>query len=183
MKTTLLKIAAAAAGITLVLCLALGGLIWYKARPRPWNTTAVTASEIPTFGADTGKDAKIHLRYPAQNHTDTDYKVEKVNDLRIMARLKNGALTSPLEGDYISIDGPLFIPAQQSGTISLVVLSVTPAAQASEQTNEDYHEQIRDALNQSMNAFQGFAIFDEKNRYQIDLPKWAVTKPAKPGKP
>jgi hypothetical protein len=179
LKTTLLKIAAVAAGITLALCIAAACALWYASRPKPskpWNATALTVSSAPSF-VTYGKELHIHLRYEVQNHTDNDYSIDKNQRVRVMGRYPNGSLTTPLEGDYTNIEFPVFVPAQHTGMMTLEITGVIPVAQVAKQSDEEYHEQLRDVLNKSGGAFDGFTVFDEDNHYQIDLPRWKNTKP------
>lgn len=179
LKNTLFKIAAAAAGITLALCIAAGCALWYASRPKPpkpWNTTALTVSDQPTF-VTYGKELHIHLRYDVQNHTDNDYSIDKNQRVRVMGRYPNGSLTTPLEGDYANIEFPVFIPAHHTGMVTLEITEVVPVAKEAKQSDEEYHEQLRALLNKVGGFFDGFTVFDEDNHYQIDLPKWKTTKP------
>lgn len=180
LKTVLLKIAAAAAGITLALCIAAACVFWYVMRPKPqkpWNAAALTASQPPSFAAY-GKELHIYLRYDVQNHTSNDYSIGKSNHLRLMGRYPSGSLTTPLEDDDISIEGPVFIPAQHTGMMTLQFKAVIPVAKEAKQSDEDYHEQLRFLLNKTSGSLDGFTVFDEDNRYQINLPRWNTSKPS-----
>jgi hypothetical protein len=184
LKTVLLKIAAAAAGITLALCIAAACVFWYETKPKPpkpWNTTALTASDPPSFVVY-GQKLHIHFRYSVQNHTGNDYSLDKRNQFRLVGRYADGSLTAPLENEELSIEDTAFVPANQTGMIVLEVKAVLPLAQGTNQSDDAYHEQNRALLNTAMGGLEGFAIFDEENRYQINLPKWRADKPAdKPG--
>ena len=175
MKTTLLKIAAAAAGITLALCIAAACAFWYASRPKPpkpWNTTALTTIEAPAITSYSNEN-HIFLRYRVQNHTDKDYSIDKTQHLRVMGKYPNGSLTSPLEDNYVSPELPIFIPAQHTEMITLEIRD--SVARGAKVSDDEYREQIRAHLNRI--SLDGFAVFDEENRYQIDLPKWLSVKP------
>jgi hypothetical protein len=178
-KTTLLKIAAAAAGITLAVCIVAACALWYASRPKPpkpWNARALTVSGSPTFSVY-GVELHVHLRYDVQNRTDSDYSIDKKQRVRVMGRYANGSLTTPLEGDYVNIEFPVFIPARQTGMITLDIKGLVAVAKEATQSDEEYHEQLRALLNNKTGHLDGFTVFDEDNRYQIDLPKWVTTKP------
>jgi hypothetical protein len=178
MKILFVKIAAAAAGVTLALCVAAATLFWYTTRPKPpksWDTKALTTMEPPSFVPTSERHVLLHCE--VKNQTSNDYSVGENNQLRLIGRIENGRLTRPLDNaEYFAIATPVFIPAQQTGTLSVEVKTVTLVPKEAKQSDDDYHEQIRDVLNQGMSGLEGFTIFDEQNRYQIDLPKRRATK-------
>jgi hypothetical protein len=177
-KTTLLKIAAAAAGITFALCIVAGCIFWYATRPnpkqppKPWNTAALTVSESPAL-LSYGSERHIFLRYNVRNHTDNDYSIDKTQRLRVMGKYPDGSLTNPLEDAFVATELPVFIPAQHTGMITLEIKEAV--TRGTKLSDDDYHEQLRARLNEY--PFDGFAVFDEENRYKIDLPKWRSVRP------
>ena len=180
MKTVLLKIAAAAAGITLALCIAIGSLWWYESRPKPpkpWNVSALVASDTPGFGVNSGKEPSISLHYSVRNMTAFDYSIERPESLRVTVLAEDDTLSQPLEGNFIVVNGPIFIPAHQTGSISLTLEGIIPVAQTAAQSNDEYHEQVRQLLNEAIKGTKEFEVFDEVNHYQIKLRRWAATKP------
>jgi hypothetical protein len=183
-KNTLLKIAAAAAGITFALCIVVGCLFWYSTRPKPeeppkpWNTAALTVTAPPSIDSY-GNENHTFLRYDVRNHTNNDYSIDKTEHLRVMGKYPNGSLTSPIEDSVVALALPVFIPAQHSGVITLELKD--PVPRKANVSDAEYHEQLRAHLNEFV--FDGFAIFDEDNRCQIDMPKWLTVKPEPAPKP
>jgi hypothetical protein len=183
MKMALLKIAAAAAGITLALCLAAASAFWYVSRPKPpkpWNEKALLATEPPSFGPDTSEGYKFYFTYTAKNDTDTDYSINEPSELRIEARLGDGSLTNPLNADHIHVRTPVFIPARQLGSVTLRFKMLEPPAQQQSENDDAYHERLRLFLNDKFDNVKEFVLFDQARRYQITLPRWAATKPPEP---
>jgi hypothetical protein len=168
-------------GITLAAALALGSFIWYQARPappKPWNTSALVATKPPSFVvSDDGKS--LQLGYSVRNNTDVDYSLDDVTakKLRVMAKFQNGELSTTNNVVKYS-DTPIFMPARQTASLNLSVdLPNLPMRKGAE-TPDDYHERLRTHLKTEYSEFAGIVLYDEANRYQINLPKWADKKPA-----
>jgi hypothetical protein len=89
----------------------------------------------------------------------------------------DGTLSEPLERNLVVVNGPIFIPANQLGSISITLKGLIPVAQTAMQSNDEYHEQVRQLLNEALKWTKEFEIFDESKHYQIELPKWAATSP------
>jgi hypothetical protein len=165
-------------GVALAAALILGGFIWYTSRPTPpksWNTSALVASGPPKCDAiEDGK--RLELRYSVKNSTAIDYSLdaEAANKLRVMAKYVDGHLSQPVENAN-QVDAPVFIPAGQLGALTLAVrlsLSDLPTRGKAE-SEDDYRERLLAHLESTRPDIAGFALYDETNRYQIDLPKWA----------
>jgi hypothetical protein len=183
MKMILFKVAAAAAGITLALCLAAACAFWYVSRPKPpkpWNEKALVATEPPTFGPSTSEGYKFYFAYTAKNNTDDDYSINEPGELRIEARLSDGSLSNPLDANHIFVRTPVFIPAHQLGSVTLRFKLLELPAQQRGETDEAYHERLRLLLNDQLSSVKQFVLFDEAHRYQITLPPWTATKPPEP---
>jgi hypothetical protein len=75
----------------------------------------------------------------------------------------------------------MFIPAHQLGTLVLHFFDADVPKQLASESEEAYHERIRKFLNDYYPTLKGFAVFDETNRFQIDLPTWSRTKPKDAG--
>ena len=158
-----------------------GSWIWYSNRPKPskpWNTRAIAATGSPGFGVNS--DGKgIGFSYDIENSTDTDYHVESRNQIAVMFRNDGGGLSEALPENVAPLRLPIFIPAKQRGTLTLtVVLSDVPQQKPSE-SDEGFHERVRTFCQEHIKGVNGFVLFDESNRYQIELPRWLVQAPPK----
>jgi hypothetical protein len=161
------------------LALLTGGLLWYQNRPepsKPWNTAALVGKEPPGFVSD-NEHAHIKFIYYIQNTTKFDYQISSDGDVKVMARYKDGTLSAPLPTDVRHLDLPVFIPAHQTGELTLLVaLSGIPEQEASESFDQ-YHERLRAYCEDHLAGVANFVLFDEVNRYEIDLPRWLAQKP------
>ncbi len=150
-----------------------GGYLWYQTRPKPpkpWNTTAISSFDgAPGFNArDDGKE--IRFGYTLQNSTDGDYKIEPETQIRITARHPDGSFTEPLPDEVATLRRPVFIPPKQKAGIRLSLVFGNIPRKRSNETDEQYHERLRAFCKEELGDV-GFALFDERNRYQINLPK------------
>jgi hypothetical protein len=180
LKATLLKIAAASAGAILMLCL-LGTLaLWYFSRPKPtppWNEKALTTNEPPGFGVN-DDDNSFYFSYTVQNAMSTDYVIENLQP-KLLAVVSNGSLSNPIEEKRLTLRTPIFIPSHQKGTITVYLKALKAPEQKRDESDDLYHERLRQYLNDHVKGVQGFVVFDESSRYQINLPRWAADKPEK----
>jgi hypothetical protein len=84
----------------------------------------------------------------------------------------NGTLSEPLTEPMASVRYPVFIPAKRMAFlgVSIAVSRIPP--RETEESDVEYHERLRKFLNQELAGIDGFTLFDETNRYEIDLPSW-----------
>lgn len=156
----------------MVLSLIVGGWLWYSGRPQPptpWNTTAVVAKEPPDFHVI--RDGKnIAFVYRVENTTDTDYRIDSGAQIRLMFRNKGGLLISePYPGTEKVLNLPIFIPAKQKAMVALTPsFSAIPQRESSE-SDVQFRERLRSYCKDDI-AGQGFVLFDDLKRYQINLP-------------
>lgn len=78
-KRMLLRVAGFGAGFAAVSALILGFGLWWlhrPAKPKPWNTTAITASFAQL--SSEGENYTIVFVYTLQNNTDADYRIADV---------------------------------------------------------------------------------------------------------
>ena len=93
-----------------------------------------------------------------------------------MLRSKEQTFSSALPKEDASVAIPVFIPAKQKG---MFVLWVTPPGipmRDSGESSENYHERLRTSVEEHLNGVASFTVFDDNNRYQINLPRW-MSKP------
>ena len=170
------------AGFALMLSAIAGMVIWYNSRPTPpkaWDAKAIVATATPGFDlTDDGK--KITFRYTLENTTKRDYQLESTNDLRLMVRTKDGTLATSLAKDDGSVVLPVFIPAKQRSSVTILIAPQgIPDRKAAEPDNE-YHERLRAYLEDHLSWVGSFVAFDGLMRYEIDLPRWLAERPKTP---
>jgi hypothetical protein len=178
-KKILLRSAGFGAGFAIVVCGVIGGVIWYSSRPskavKKWNTTALKVTEPPAFGAyKNDKDSRMYVEfnYSVQNNTDDDYKIESAESLKVLVRFTDGSVSEPVTTEAASVKLPVFLPAKETGALSLVIQQSVPT-KTERETDEDYHEQLRSYLEKqwSRDKLAGFVLYDETNRYELNLPR------------
>jgi hypothetical protein len=155
---------------------------WYEGRPRPpksWNSTAISSSDdAPGLGVSSdGK--QIRFSYTLQNATDTDYQIAPETEIKITFKNEDGSLTEPLPREIATLRRPVFIPAKQKATSSLLIVFGDVPQRKPTETDEQYHERLRSFCKKEMGD-AGFVLFDEGNRYQINLPAVRPEKTQKP---
>lgn len=178
-KKILLRSAGFGAGFAIVVCGVIGGVLWYSSRPskavNKWNTTALKVTEPPAFGAyKNDKDSRMYVEfnYSVQNNTDDDYKIESAESLKVLVRFTDGSVSEPVTTEAASVKLPVFLPAKETGALSLVIQQSVPT-KTERETDEDYHEQLRSYLEKqwSRDKLAGFVLYDETNRYELNLPR------------
>ena len=169
-------------GTAVGLTILVGGFLWYESRPKapkPWNTTAIFSfDDAPSF--DASRDGKeIHFTYTLQNATNADYEIGSETEIRITFKNADSSLTEPLPKEVATLRRPVFIPAKQKAMSRLsIVFENVPQKKATE-TDEQYHERLRAFCKEKMGD-AGFVLFDENNRYRINLPPIETEKRQKP---
>lgn len=143
--------------------------------PKPWNSTAITASYA---GAqlrelDSG-NAALYLAFEVQNHTDSDYQLADGPGALVMSRLRaDGSLSSQ---QPVRLSYPTFLPARQRARVALEV----PSSFAWPADNDSaYQDKLRDFVNQKLADVQAFVLFDQADRFEIEFPSgWQELKMA-----
>lgn len=165
-------------GIGLIGVVAVGSLIWFKTRPtppKPWNTTALIARTAPEFSVhDNGK--KLRFRYAVQNTTERDYQLDSKYEVKVLVKTSD-SLSQPLPDEAGQVGLPIFIPAKQTGTIILDLNIPGIPIQASNETDDEYHERVRAFCEKNLSGVKEFVLFDELNRYRVDFPRWLSERP------
>jgi hypothetical protein len=170
MRATLLKIAAAAGGVTLALCIAAACIVWYASRPKPlkpWNTSAVRIGATKAVSLDrldenlkqTGTG--ISFTFDAENTTGLDLTLPQ--DSSVMQETKS---SHALHDSFLKLDRDYFIPAHHAITISLGSSNLCAP-------NFDprgcFHGHFEDD--------QAIVLFDHQNRHELHIPMPALTVP------
>lgn len=174
-KRLLLIGVGAGAGFAAFLTLVAGGWLWYRSRPKlpkPWNTTAIKA----TFDRVrvVGQNNDIAFFYVLENMTNSDYRVENASDTYLIARLKQQKSLSEFEGNFQKLHFPIFIPARQRVWVPIELSYPYQEKLASDASGKERHkwrQKLREFVKSQMGNLNGFVLFDNKNRYQINFPR------------
>ena len=156
--------AGAGAGFALILALSIGAVLQYEfwRKPaKPWNTTAIRATfdslgeaEIAEGVGKTGepKNKTLVFWFVLENTTGSDYRLAEQSKALLMTRVaKKDSLQSAW---HYRLDYPLFVPSKQRVLIRVI-----------DDSGGSPDKLIPDK------ELDGFALFDEHNRYQLNFPK------------
>lgn len=178
--------------VTLSIIAAVG--IWYTSRPavpKPWNKHAIVAKDFPAFWesgwvSNDGKSTTpiLVLRYTLENTTNADYTIDSRSAVKFMFRMSDGTVGADMfsgaieanEGNQNDILLPLFIPAKQKALFSCQFSDKELPLKGATESDDEFHERLRTYLEKTY-GISGFLLFDDTNRYQFELPKWASKRP------
>lgn len=167
-------------GFAMGLVAVLGAIVWYNGRPKPpkpWSTSAIVANGAPRFSALNGEKKGVELTYAVANRTESDYRIESNSPVSILIRTKDGVLSPPFSDGSLTVTNPVFVPSGQKGSLALSVLLPDVPESKTGESDVQYHERLRDYLEHHAEAVASFVIFDDSNKYEIDLPRWLPQKP------
>lgn len=135
------------------------------ARSDSWNSSAIqgTLAGVRVRELDP-THATVVFSYDLDNRTDTDYRLASGPNVVIMSRLKP---SGSLSGDQqISLDTNAFVPAKNRTRISIE--TSRPFDWPSQQ-DAAAERQIRQLVADEVSGLEGFVLFDQSTRYEIDL--------------
>jgi len=148
----------------------IGGTLYHQyavRRPQPWNAGAITATYVGTQLLEIDpSNARLQLSYELQNNTDTDYRLADGPGVVVMSRMVNdGGLSSQ---DDVRLAFPTFLPARQRvrATLNLPRQFKWPAKGDAALQNK-----LKDFINQRLSGIDGFVLFDQGDRCQIEFPR------------
>jgi hypothetical protein len=182
-KQILLKSLGVGIGIGVGLAISIAFYAWYSSRPKPpkpWDANAITAA---FEHADTnGENHHLRFLYSIENHTDLDYKIETAN-LRVSAVIAPDNSLLSGAGQVKFQDENVFLPAKQRVLVLLEMPDypyprgdVLPHGDTAEERKK-YRDAVQKYVGDDFPRLNGFAAYDEINRYRINFPSgW---KPAK----
>ena len=167
-------------GLTIGVGASVGVYAYWSNRPKPprvWNTKAIICSDPPGFSSEASSQT-IELAYELSNKTSEDYEISADSaETRLLFRVADEALTEPLPSETAKIKRTTFLPAQQTGTMTIVVkMGPGLPKQLPGESDDDFHERLRDYCKTQIRG-KGFVLFDEKNKFEVDLTNISVTNP------
>ena len=131
-KKLVLQAASFGMAFALMVCLIVGGWLWYESQPHEpkWNSTAIRATFKEVGITTSVPRPRLTFSYVLENTTDTDYSIENDKSrVLIMATLPEG---KGLEADEALSLTRCEIPARQK-----VVLSLSKEAEYNDAYPED----------------------------------------------
>ena len=110
-------------------------------------------------------NAAVVFSYDLSNQAGDDYQIANGPQLVVMRRLRSsGTLSSERAARLVS---PAFLPAKNSSRISLRVIEPFNWPARMDASAETH---FRDLVAEEVADLEGFVIFDESHRLEIDLP-------------
>jgi hypothetical protein len=157
----------------IVVVILLNLLSWHQSRPKPpppWNTNAVVAKYNYTDIDPNNKTALFW--YTLENITDFDYRLDANSNVTVMVKYKSRQNLVSYDG--VNFDRPLFIPSKHRVVLAIhfnnpLFSEFKVSIDKKEKTEDD--KIIHEFLSKEMPNMAGFTLFDENNRYEIDLPR------------
>lgn len=132
----------------------------------PWNSHAVqsTYSGVRVREIDTSNAAVVFL-YDLDNRSDADYQLAKGAGVVVVSRLKSSGSFSSEKP--VNLSSSAFVPSKNRTRIALEIAEPFTWPARMDTSSENRFRQL---VAQEVADLDGFVIFDEPHRYQIDLP-------------
>ncbi|HZV47594.1 MAG TPA: hypothetical protein VFG06_09660 [Thermodesulfovibrionales bacterium] len=172
-KTAIIIAVAFIAGVAITIVIF--SLLFYLAEgnPKDWDNKTIIASF--DYVTTTASDNHFLFVYTLENKSESDFEIREFSDYKIMGKLPNNIFISEMK-DSIYIKTPLFIPAKQRTRLFVVLKYKYPDKEpinqdVSKEEKEAYRQEVIKYLHEHLSELNGFVIFDESHRYQIDLAK------------
>ncbi len=140
-----------------------------QANTQPWNRTAIQAEFVEL--APSNEEGKVNLWFTLANTTDTDYKIERVNEVTTAGWTIDDELYAFNQG--VSFDVPLIVPAHQK-TKALVHVNfpkehLRVPDDASYADVAAYRTKVMAFLRSEYAGWRGIVVLDERTRYRVDF--------------
>src|SRR2546423_1014510 len=139
--------------------------------PAPWNSGAIKATYDRV---DLDDKNQLNFRYILENPTDLDYSLETYSHPSFAARLEDSDSLVGFGSESVKIDLPVYVPAHRK---SIVIVS-TPdygltieklSENASAEERKKFHKALETFISEKMTNLNGFALFNNTLRYEIDF--------------
>lgn len=130
-----------------------------------WNREGIKASFMAAQLREVDKThTSLILSYDLKNLTDADYRLTDGPGVAIMSRLKSDGSLSQEEPMRLSY--PVFLPAGQRAHLAIEITQNF----AWPRDDSHHEENLKEFVRQNLAGLAGFALFDEADHIQIDLP-------------
>ena len=163
------------------LVLLAGGVFWYTTRPqpvKPWNQEALKSEYYrldisdPPDGIDCATKKCFKFLYNVTNKTDTDYKLSSETGLTMMTKLEDSKSLTSSKGD-LHLATPAFIPSKQTVRVELIFPSYgfdkPEPSYDDDKARIEFRKAMETFVRTKLPNLDGFVVFDEGNRYQIEF--------------
>jgi hypothetical protein len=162
--------------LAVTLAIIIGIVAWFNHRPtppKPWDKLAITAT-YDSLNTE-GQENYVVFHYTLQNNTAYDYKFADLTNILLMAKLKRQkSLSGQKNDEWLYPDFPIMIPAKQRIRFTLHTkfpYDKSLKKNATRAEREQYSKKIEAYANKEWSNLDGFVLFDETARYQIEFPK------------
>ena len=181
-KKILLASAGFGAGFAILLTISALIAVWLAHRPKPWNSTAITARPNHLVVETAGEELHFRFRYALTNHTGADYIVVGPENAALMKKIPEDSSLQRLDG--ATWDDTIRIPAGQSVNvifdvpIKLADFNTSAAdLNGDDQSSDQMPAKYSQFVGSRLKEMNGLVLIDYANRYRIDLPRdWDTAK-------
>ena len=131
----------------------------------PWNSGAIESAfaGVRVREIDESSAAVVFL-YDLNNKTDSDYQLTKGPSVVVMSRVKSSGALSPEK--QVILSSSAFVPAKSRTRIAV---EVTEPFSWPGRAGAASENRFRELVAQEVTDLDGFVLFDETPRYQIEL--------------
>lgn len=146
---------------------------------KPWNTRAITSAFTGLKVREMDEThAAVDFIYDLENRTNRDYQLTPGPGAVVMRRLKaDGSLSSDTDARLVSA---AFVPTSDR---TRVTLEMTESFAWPAKGDAAADQKLRDFVTREAAGLEGFVIFDQVSRYEIELPINLAVSPAPPTAP
>jgi hypothetical protein len=149
-------------------------------QPQGWNSNAIRGNFAGVQVKEVDPThAALVFTYDLENSTDSDYGLANGPKVLIMGRLKSSS--SLKTEDSMKIDNSIFLPARNRARVALEVSYpfIWPTQMVPGGVGPMTQEKFRSFVAGKVTDLQGFILFDQAARYQIELPGgWQELQPS-----
>lgn len=138
-------------------------------RAAPWNSDAITATYVGAQLRETSaSDTALFLAYELQNNTNKDYRLSDGPGYVIMSRVKpDGSLSSQ---EPVRLSYATFLPAHQRARLAL---EIQRSFHWPADNDPLLSKELGDFVRERLSDVDGFVLFDQADRCEIDFPsRW-----------
>jgi hypothetical protein len=173
-KRLFIRAAGFGAGFALILCLTVGGWLWYSSRPEqptPWDHKSITAEyDHPQIY---GEKNHIMFGYILINHTAEDVRIESDAEVTYMLKAIGQNAISTMPKSAFKIDYPVIIPGHERVYFPLELNMSYKEAEKDGLPIEErrkFRKEIEAFFRSKYENIGGFQLMVENKRMVIDLP-------------